>query len=204
MASRLRWPWQPNRSRPPLVSMSTSDSSMPVSILTDDTCAMWIVSSWRPIQLGVYCTTLVGVISTCVGKRRLPRLSGSRGRRRPRRKAALRQTTARQQQPTPTPRKRPRDRRMLGEPPDPRHSPVTRADVKLFPTDAASRARVATGSRSSVLSGKPIRYYRPKGSQEIRHLIDEGSRRSTRGGSPRPADLRREDAGEPAQTRPSG
>jgi deoxyhypusine synthase len=29
-------------------------------------------------------------------------------------------------------------------------------------------------SRPSVLSGKPIQYYRPKGSQEIRHLIDEG------------------------------
>src|SRR6266478_1892138 len=29
-------------------------------------------------------------------------------------------------------------------------------------------------SPQSVLSGKPIQYYRPKGSQEIRHLIDEG------------------------------
>jgi len=29
-------------------------------------------------------------------------------------------------------------------------------------------------SRQPFLSGKPIRYYRPKGSQEIRHLIDEG------------------------------
>jgi deoxyhypusine synthase len=29
-------------------------------------------------------------------------------------------------------------------------------------------------SRQAFLSGKPIRYYRPKGSQEIRHLIDEG------------------------------
>ena len=29
-------------------------------------------------------------------------------------------------------------------------------------------------SRSEFLSGKPIRYYRPKGSPEIRHLIDEG------------------------------
>ena len=28
--------------------------------------------------------------------------------------------------------------------------------------------------RPSVLSGKPIRYYRPKGSAEIRHLVDEG------------------------------
>ena len=29
-------------------------------------------------------------------------------------------------------------------------------------------------SRQQFLSGKPIRYYRPKGSPEIRHLIDEG------------------------------
>ena len=29
-------------------------------------------------------------------------------------------------------------------------------------------------SRKTSLSGKPIRYYRPKGSPEIRHLIDEG------------------------------
>ena len=28
--------------------------------------------------------------------------------------------------------------------------------------------------RPSILSGKPIRYYRPKGSQELRHLVDEG------------------------------
>ena len=29
-------------------------------------------------------------------------------------------------------------------------------------------------SRSSYLSGKAIRYYRPRGSADIRHLIDEG------------------------------
>jgi deoxyhypusine synthase len=29
-------------------------------------------------------------------------------------------------------------------------------------------------SRAEFLSGKPIRYYRPKGSPEVRHLIDEG------------------------------
>jgi deoxyhypusine synthase len=28
--------------------------------------------------------------------------------------------------------------------------------------------------RPKVLSGKPIRYYRPKGSREVRHLVDEG------------------------------
>src|SRR3990172_1625915 len=29
-------------------------------------------------------------------------------------------------------------------------------------------------SRSKFLAGKPIRYYRPRGSADIRHLIDEG------------------------------
>ena len=29
-------------------------------------------------------------------------------------------------------------------------------------------------SRKKHLSGKPIRYYRPKGSPEIRHLVEEG------------------------------
>jgi len=29
-------------------------------------------------------------------------------------------------------------------------------------------------SRRNMLSGKPIRYYRPKGSQELRHLVNEG------------------------------
>ena len=33
---------------------------MPVSIFTDAMCAMWIVSSRRPIHRGVYWTTLVG------------------------------------------------------------------------------------------------------------------------------------------------
>ena len=28
--------------------------------------------------------------------------------------------------------------------------------------------------RPKMLSGKPIKYYRPKGSQELRHLVDEG------------------------------
>ena len=36
------------------------------------------------------------------------------------------------------------------------------------------RAPGAPGSRPSFLSGKPIRYYRPKGSQEVRHLVEEG------------------------------
>ena len=29
-------------------------------------------------------------------------------------------------------------------------------------------------TRQDYLSGKPIRYYRPRGSADIRHLIDEG------------------------------
>src|SRR5215475_8647539 len=29
-------------------------------------------------------------------------------------------------------------------------------------------------SRQNYLSGKPIRYYRPKGSAEVRHLVDDG------------------------------
>jgi deoxyhypusine synthase len=36
------------------------------------------------------------------------------------------------------------------------------------------RAPGSPGSRKHILSGKPIRYYRPKGSQDIRQLIDEG------------------------------
>src|SRR5262249_18528351 len=52
--------------------------------------------------------------------------------------------------------------------------------VKLFLSQLMSRPlpHRAPGtpgkSRQSFLTGKPIRYYRPKGSQEIRHLIDEG------------------------------
>ena len=37
------------------------------------------------------------------------------------------------------------------------------------------RASASPGrSRESFLSGKPIRYYRPKGSQEVVRLVDEG------------------------------
>ena len=36
----------------------------------------------------------------------------------------------------------------------------------------APRARRALAGE--FLSGKPIRYYRPKGSQEMRRLVDEG------------------------------
>src|SRR5258708_7965034 len=61
-------------SEPPLVSIRTWENRRPVSIVTDDTCAMWIDSSLRPTHWGVYCTTLDGVISTCVGKRRSPAL----------------------------------------------------------------------------------------------------------------------------------
>src|SRR5262249_6838788 len=53
-------------------------------------------------------------------------------------------------------------------------------DVKLFfsalkEQTLPHRAPGTPGkSRQSFLTGKPIRYYRPKGSQEIRHLMDEG------------------------------
>ncbi len=36
------------------------------------------------------------------------------------------------------------------------------------------RAPGSSGKSRQFLSGKPIRYYRPKGSLEVRHLIDEG------------------------------
>lgn len=36
------------------------------------------------------------------------------------------------------------------------------------------RAPGAPGSRPNALNGKPIRYYRPQGSQDIRRLVDEG------------------------------
>ena len=36
------------------------------------------------------------------------------------------------------------------------------------------RAPGSTGSKRNHLAGRPIRYYRPKGSPEIRTLIDEG------------------------------
>ena len=73
-ASVLVWPEQPIESEPPLVSVRTVEKSAPVSIFTDDTCARWVVSSSRPIRRGVYCATLDGEISACVGKSRFPRL----------------------------------------------------------------------------------------------------------------------------------
>ena len=57
---------------PPLVSMRTSESIRLVWIFTDEICAMWIDSSCLPIHRGVYWTTALGVISTCVGSSRLP------------------------------------------------------------------------------------------------------------------------------------
>ena len=36
------------------------------------------------------------------------------------------------------------------------------------------RAPGSPGRSRPLLSGKPISYYRPKGSPEIRHLVDEG------------------------------
>ena len=36
------------------------------------------------------------------------------------------------------------------------------------------RAPGAEKSRAKYLTGKPIRYYRPRGSADVRHLIEEG------------------------------
>ena len=40
--------------------------------------------------------------------------------------------------------------------------------------DAAPRTWCSRTTEVQYLSGKPIRYYRPRGSADIRHLIDEG------------------------------
>src|SRR5262245_16361147 len=56
-------------------------------------------------------------------------------------------------------------------------SPVTNADVKLIHLKATSlphRAPGSPGHGRQHLSGKPIRYYRPQGSADIRRLVDEG------------------------------
>ena len=55
---------------------------------------------------------------------------------------------------------------MLSYFPSPRSCAFCRIPL---PTGSPARPGLA-----QFLSGKPIRYYRPKGSQEIRHLIDEG------------------------------
>ena len=56
------------------LSIMTSEKNRFVSISTDATWAMWIDCSRRPNHCGVNCTTLAGVMATCVGNRRLPRL----------------------------------------------------------------------------------------------------------------------------------
>ena len=53
MASPLRWPRHWMAPEPPVVSMTTSENISPVSIRTDDTWAMWIECSCRPIHCGV-------------------------------------------------------------------------------------------------------------------------------------------------------
>ena len=77
--------------------------------------------------------------------------------------------------------------------------------LSYFPdASAAARSRTlpyrAPGSpgqsRQQFLSGKPIRYYRPKGSPEVRHLIDDGFQAFNAGPAVRGVpDLLREDAG---------
>src|SRR5262245_21793775 len=73
-ASPLWCPWQTIGLAPPLVSMRTFDSSTPVWTFTEAMCAIWIVSCCRPNQRGTCWTTLVGVMRTWVGRRRLPAL----------------------------------------------------------------------------------------------------------------------------------
>src|SRR6516225_3262941 len=172
MASRLWCPWQTIGSEPPLVSMSTFDSTMPVSMFTEATCAMWIVSSCFPNHRGLNWTTLVGVMATCVGNTRLPRL----------RRLARKTSPAMNGRPlchTPQPARSATAAPKTSTNHSQSYSPVTNADVKLFrpvkETTLPYRAPGSPGhSRQDFLSGKPIRYYRPTGSQEIRHLIDNG------------------------------
>ena len=64
------------------------------------------------------------------------------------------------------------------------NSPAMRVDVKLCPSSSiltserSQPCRIAPpalqGSPKQFLTGKPIRNYRPKGSPEVKHLIDEG------------------------------
>ncbi len=51
-ASFLLWPWQLTGFAPPLVSMKTFENMRFVSMRTEATCAMWIVSSSLPDPLG--------------------------------------------------------------------------------------------------------------------------------------------------------
>ena len=52
-ASPLRWPRQRIAPAAPVVSMTTSENISPVSMRTEDTCAMWIECSCLPIHCGV-------------------------------------------------------------------------------------------------------------------------------------------------------
>src|SRR5438093_5653154 len=158
-------------SAPPLVSISTFESNSPVSIFTDATCAMCIVSCCRPIHRGVCWTTLVGVMSTCVGNRRLPALIRLARKTSPSAKGRfLRQIT----------NTRPIATRAAAPSVHTSQSGIRDLDVKLFHTPQRSlllphRAPGSPAhSREQFLSGQPIRYYRPTGSADLRRLIDEG------------------------------
>ena len=115
---------------------------MPVSILTDAMCAMWMVSSRRPTHRGVYCTTLVGVISTCVGNRRLPELTRLARKTSPVANGRpLLHTHEEQDAERWRPRRRaPTRARSVGDAPS---SPVMIPDVKLFPHIAIEGAPIA-------------------------------------------------------------
>ena len=157
---------------------------------------------------GVYCTTLVGVISTCVGNRRLPRSGGWRGTRRPARTAGpcARPTTISTSAIASDRGERPRRPRRIRRSATSMLSYFRQSQVRCQGDRSCRTARPARpgARRQQFLSGKPIRYYRPKGSPEIRHLIDEGFQAFNAGRlSEACADLLREDAGARATTRPS-
>src|SRR5881396_3403209 len=180
--------------------MNTFENSSFVSILIDAMCAMWIDSSCRPIQCGVYCTTLAGEMRTWVGNRWLPLLSRLARNTSPGAKGRPLSHTHQPSNPT-TPIAAAIVHQIQAD------SPVTSPNVKLFTIllpsafagDVRRGSKVFGGfgvlpepqrnkepplpyrapgspghSARQFLSGKPIRYYRPKGSPEIRRLVDAG------------------------------
>ena len=71
-ASFLRCPWQRTGVAPPLVSMMTSEN-MQVGVDADRGHVRHVDRLLAPSHdSGVKCTTLVGVMSTCVGKQPVP------------------------------------------------------------------------------------------------------------------------------------
>src|SRR5436853_4962614 len=111
--------------------------------------------------------TLVGLIRTCVGNNRFPRLK----------RLALNTSPSVKGRPFRQTHHATRIRSAAATPPVDHNqvdSPVITVDVKLFFLMPHRAPGSPAPSRANFLSGKPIRYYRPKGSPEIRYLIDEG------------------------------